>query len=382
MIVVSFRARRPHLSHILMVCVFAMNVRAQPSPAPKAAAEPGGPEQTAPANGSKGEDAAPDANTKAEEFESSGLDLAWVLDGKWLGVAADNVKGVAYTINAAGECVEVSTAGKVLRQFKLESGGTSLRTANLAGNSEKEILSYRLWGDSLKAFSTEGGLLWEHMGGQGIDDVWAADISGDGMDEIIVGYNGSTGLQVLDHRGKPLWKYEKIGNVWYVCAGNVRGDEDKEVLSTSATGAIHVFAADGRELKQLSAGNPATLVRAVRAASEDDFLAIVVGTVQDKRLGLAAMDLEGTKRWTLDLPNVEPAQFDSAMPAPERSWLGIGLSGGLVVVVNVNDGRIIARARHPGQRSEVDWLAGEKGSAPLLLVSSGKALRSYRLIEH
>ena len=91
-----------------------------------------------------------------------------------------------------------------------------------------------------------GKPLWSYLGGGGVDDVWAADLNGDGLDEVIIGYNGGTGVHVLDHSGKLLWKNTAVANVWHVDAGNFAGDGRPAVVTTSAAGKVHLLQADGR----------------------------------------------------------------------------------------------------------------------------------------
>ena len=52
--------------------------------------------------------------------------------------------------------------------------------------------------------------------GEGIDDVWAADLDGDGIDEVIVGYNGGAACMFFAADGKRLWKRTDLANVWHV----------------------------------------------------------------------------------------------------------------------------------------------------------------------
>ena len=112
------------------------------------------------------------------------------------------------------------------------------------------LLRFSTWASELTAHDLNGRQLWTYPAG--IDDVWASDLTGDTLDEIIVGYNDRDGLHVLNSEGRLIWKSNRIANVWHVCAGNVWGEETPQVLTTASGGTIHVFSADGSRWASLS----------------------------------------------------------------------------------------------------------------------------------
>ncbi len=212
--------------------------------------------------------AAEAAEVKATQTEqlaaansSPELKLAWTHEGDWNGVAADAKSGLAYASSASGSVIALDAQGEQKNEHKLPGAGAKLRLAQLAGNAQPEFLTFGVWSGGLSADANDGTRLWEYPQGNGIDDVWAADLDQDGSDEVIVGYNGGTGLHVLKGDGTPLWKNTNLGNVWHVCAGDLDGDGRNEVITTSAQGVLHVFAADGKHLKNLSVPLYANMVR-------------------------------------------------------------------------------------------------------------------------
>src|SRR5205085_2269930 len=138
--------------------------------------------------------------------------------------------------------------------------------------------------------------------GQGLDDVWPADLDGDGIDEVIVGFNGGTGMHVLNASGKLLWQSTGLGNIWHVSAGDVMGDGKPRVVTTSATGRVHIFSTDGNEHRDLDAGFYADMVRVGKLSAQDSRATIVVaGTVNNgpaNRLAVAAFFGDGAKKWS------------------------------------------------------------------------------------
>src|SRR5439155_7535488 len=108
-------------------------------------------------------------------------------------------------------CLQISSDGKLEREFRLSKYNMILRTARLRSTSARDLLTYSVWGmNGVVAADTNGNTLWAYTKGGGIDEVWAADLDGDGFDEVIVGYDSFDGVHVLDRRGKLLWRNRKV----------------------------------------------------------------------------------------------------------------------------------------------------------------------------
>jgi hypothetical protein len=328
------------------------------------------------------------AGTAQEKDSSiSAPEQVWSLEGPWTGVVSDQSTGTIYAIGRGGKCVEVDAAGKSQREFKLpDSSGSILRLATLRGEA-KALLTFTVWANELRAYDISGKHLWNYPRDTGIDDVWASDLNGDGSDEVIVGYNGGTGLHVLDGKGQLLWKSTDIGNVWHVCAGDVLGDGKSQVVTTSAAGKVHVFGIDGKKSKDLDAGCYATMVRIGRPSGKEKAATILVaGSALDfgadqKVVILTALSGDGTKRWSLKVPGDTVPQINSAYVAPQRPWLVVGTPGGAVQVVDIEKGRVIASLKDQGMQPEMGWVKGKDAGVPLLLIATGSKLNAFRIPE-
>ena len=323
----------------------------------------------------------------AQEKDSAlkGLEQAWSMEGAWSGVVSDAKKGVIYATGIGGKCVEVDLTGKLLREINIpQDGGAVVRLANLSRDGGKALLTFTAWSGELKAYDLNGKQLWSYP--SGIDDVWASDLDGDGSDEVIVGYNGFTGLHVLDSKGQLLWKTTGIGNVWHVCAGNVWGEGKPQVVTTSAAGQVHVFGSDGKKRKDLDAGCYANMVRVGKLSEKDKAATILVvgpaldGGANAKTVILTALSGDGAKKWSQELPAGTPPHVDSADMAPGKPWLAVGMRGGKVHVVDLEKGEIIASVSDQGMAPEVGWATSKDSGAPLLLVATGGSkLNAFRV---
>jgi hypothetical protein len=327
------------------------------------------------------------AQEKAPSDKS--LEVAWSLEGSWTGVICDESKRAIYAIDGNGKCVELDLGGKQLREFKIPNSSRSiLRMATLLPGKEKTLLAFSSWGEELQAFDLKGKKLWGYQGGAAINDVWASDLNGDGSDKVIIGHNGDGGLHVLDGTGKLLWKSIAIGNVWHVCAGDVLGVGKPQVVATSAEGKVHIFDGGGKQVEDLDASSYAEMVRVGRSLKKGEGAmilaagsALVIGRVQDTQI-LSGMNGRGGIKWSLKLPSGSPAHVDSALLAPTKPWLAIGMRGGQVVVVDVENGKIIANSEDQGRTPAVAWASGKDSEAPLLLVATGYKLNAFRIAKN
>ncbi|MEA3211203.1 MAG: hypothetical protein QOE70_4260 [Chthoniobacter sp.] len=318
------------------------------------------------------------ARKAAKEPELQGLELAWKHEGRWSGVATDGPRVVA--LAPTGRAAVLDARGQRAGEFKTERVSGFLRAANLAGDGAQEFVTFDAWGPQATAIDSAGAVLWRYPGGQGIDDVWPADLDGDGLDEVIIGYHGATGLHVLGPDGKLRWKDTSIGNVWHVCAGDVLGDSAVEVITTAADGKVHIFDAAGKPLKQFATELYANMVR-VAAAPGGKAVILAGGTrYSDEHETLLALDGEGGKRWELEVGGAKD-HIDTLLPAPGTNprWLAAAMRGGRVLIIDAEKGTIIASSKGEARRSEVAWLAAEAGEPPLLVVTANDGLRAYRV---
>lgn len=94
----------------------------------------------------------------------------------------------------------VSGAGEILHSYALphEHAHDCIVVANLTGHTFPRDIILKDRYTKLWAFTHDFKPLWEHVGNVG-HFPWAADINGDGYDEIIAGYD------VLNHQGEVLW---------------------------------------------------------------------------------------------------------------------------------------------------------------------------------
>lgn len=314
-----------------------------------------------------------------EEVEPRNLEQVWAAHESVGGVATDDANQTVYAVDTQGRCLNLNREGVLQSAVQLNDRPSVLRTANLIGDDAAELLTFTSWGRAVKAHNAEGDSLWTYALSQGVNDVWPHDLDGDGLAEVIIGYNGSTGLHVLDNRGKLLWKNTGIGNVWHVTAGDVRGSSQPEVVTTSAQGIVHIFSADGEKIADVSTSCYADTVR-IASGNPLAEPQIIVGGSDSAGEVLLGMSPEGHEHWKVTLSG-EDGVIESAQPASGTPWVAVGMRGGAIHVVDVQKGDIIASHAARGNAAQTAWLRTDSEPSPLLLVATGRLLTALRVLE-
>lgn len=310
-----------------------------------------------------------------------GLESAWMIPGQWGAVVADPKSETVFALTHRGTCVRFDGRGRALGQSRLRGmhGGTLLRTARLGRDGGVGLLGFSTWGRSLTTYDAEGERLWSYTEGMGINEVAAGDLTGDGRDEIVIGYNGFSGIHVLDADGDLVWKFGEIANVWHVTIGDVTGDGHPEVVTTSASGDVHVFDRKGERLHVIkSPGGYATWVETARFRATDDRDTLLVEGSGLFRSYLVAMNLDGGRLWRCAIGG-RTADIHDGRAAPGGAMMALVTSKDVVKVVDLGDGRIIAEAGKQGDLPGIAWLAAGDGER-LLIVATDEALNAFRVV--
>jgi len=311
---------------------------------------------------------------------SGGLELAWSLPGRWGGIVADERAGSAF-VSTSAAMFEIDSSGRTVRETPSRPGAR-LRSARFA--SGRALLSFGVWSLQLNVYDEKGALLWAYppaTQSSGIDDVAAVDLDGDGTDEVVIGFNGSTGVHVLNSKGAVVWTSTAIANVWHVAGGDLRGNGKPQVVTTSALGQIHIFTDDGATRRNIAPGFYANVVRVGKLSERDTTATILAAgraSAGGNTLTLAAFAADGTKKWDAHVASSDEPYVTSATLSTTRPWLAVGLKSGQVVVLDATNGSVVASADGQGS-AELAWLQEKNGGAPLLIVSSPTGVRAFRV---
>ena len=126
----------------------------------------------------------------------------------------------------------------------------SLQAADLGGDGEDEVIAGGR-SQSIHAYKG-GGELWRFPTGGAVRSVCAADLENDGRSEIIAG-SEDTRVYVLDATGTLQWSYEipfyfQDPVVRSVFTGDINGDGNLEVIAAVESWRYHALSHEGEEL--------------------------------------------------------------------------------------------------------------------------------------
>jgi peroxiredoxin len=318
------------------------------------------------------------AATPAPE-DTLSVEELWSEKGSWTTAATDPTTGGIYALDRRGNLVQFSRDGERIATIKLKrpDNYSVMRLANLVGTPEPEFVLFQPWLGPVQAFGRDGEPLWSYPAHQGVDDVGIADLdgnAGDRLQEVIIGYNGSTGLHAVNADGTNRWKHDDVGNVWHVTTGFPDANGVPRVITTSAAGALHFFSAAGKQVDQKTAFGYANLVRLATIKPDADPV-LVVGV--DNGDGLVCVDRDGKKIWRTKLGARSSHAIDG-VGAPNHPWFAVAFASGEVVVFDVTTGARLASARREPTPS-IGWLAAADGQPPVLVIAGGDAIAAYKL---
>lgn len=328
-------------------------------------------------NEEKGDEkATPDVKktkTAPDALTSMGVVLAWKLDGPWTAVAADTTASVIFAANLKGEGVQLSQDGKRKGEFKLPAAVSTLRV--LQSEGKPALLGYQSWGRSLSAFDATGNEKWSAAVAEGISEVAAADVDGDGREEVLIAANSAPALQVLKNDGSKLWNAEKFGKATHVDSARMSSDGNLHVLATSTDGKVHDFSSTGAVYGKWDPKVFATIARVTRTSPT---LIMAAGTTKGGE-GMGAVDMEGKSKWSTPLSTNSRAAVDAAELSPDENRIAVAMRGGAIHVLDVKTGNVVATIAAQGLRPEIAWLGGTGTAGDLLLIATGSELNAVRV---
>jgi parallel beta-helix repeat protein len=133
----------------------------------------------------------------------------------------------------------------------------------------------------------------------------AADLDGDGENEILVTSGGST-AQAIDLDGTSIWVRKDLGlTQWFdgvePAAADLNGDGTTECVLPFKTGIMVVEGATGNTRWKVNTDYPC-LSPAITDLDGDDSFEILLGTYSFTYSRIWAYDASGTRRWIYDVP--------------------------------------------------------------------------------
>jgi hypothetical protein len=122
---------------------------------------------------------------------------------------------------------------------KFSSSVDRVNIIDVEGDGVCEFMNRGSWSCDASLLNHDGTVRWSYGGSDGVDDMAAGDMNGDGKLEFVVGFNGGGGVHLVSTDGKKIWR-EDDGNVWHVEIVDANKDGKPDVVHSNAAGQITV----------------------------------------------------------------------------------------------------------------------------------------------
>jgi hypothetical protein len=295
----------------------------------------------------------------------------WMVPGVWGSVTVCRKTGTVLVLDQARRLLRFDSAGTELGSVQLKGdfppkGTCPIFAAYLDADDAAEVLvKPGVWADSIWAFRADGTLLWQYASGNAVNDLCAADLDGDGLDEVVAGYNGGGGVEAVSREGKPVWADRSVTNVWDVDAGDLSGSGLPEIICPGKATNVHVIDAQGAALAPVEAGQDSRVLCIVPATAGTPAALVVGGYAKRPYIGLKA---DGQRMWEVNVD--QQTGIEEIEASPDGRWLAMcGPQG--VLLVNAHTGDIAGVVLRDMKPHDAAWAPASETGALLIVATDG-----------
>lgn len=309
----------------------------------------------------------------------------WKVDGAWRDIDVDPRSGNLYGLRDiswdaqkgrfSAEICRISDAGVVESTIRvageLESP-TKLCVCCLNGDGQPDFAVYCIPGSLLHVFRADGSLRWAAPAR--INNVRAADLNSDGIDELLVG-SSTSGLAALGASGRELWTSDDssyVGSTAYI--PGIRGGQGGIVI-----GGGDLFILD-------RSGLPAQRIRmhvdgyraAVRATASGEFEAILASS---HPLRMEAIGRKGEQKWDIVVGDeqLRNANLSTIAVSRDGCWIAMALKSGYVLIYDAHThARVAEGMTGLWYYPSLAWIEGPNGSGSCLVVASAGGVVAFK----
>lgn len=305
---------------------------------------------------------------------------------------ADGVDDV-FALCADNKLLILSSDGKEKQKLSIEALGRQHQTIQWTPQLNGKGLLMQCqggWPKEIPVYDTSGQKTRTYSGGDqtAIDSASWVDIDGNGLPEMILGFNAGTGLQLISHDQRILWTNRDIGNRWCVSGFSAHGESPGLVLSSGADGTIRVYDDKGSQIHKIASSKGYITTFATAEISKGDSRQVLytetrnVGTINY----VVASNLEGQELWRYPIvafrvPNNPPPMIAADLDNDgNKEWI-FQCSASQVVAVDLQ-GRLLAqfniKSKAPALLTSV---SPSDQSAEYLIIGDDNELIEYCVAE-
>jgi len=241
------------------------------------------------------------------------------------------------------------------------------------------LLGYSSWGRTVEVLDQNGQKLWSYPAVFGVDGAHWGDLDGDGTDELIVGMNGSGGLDAISADGKKLW-HVPLGNVWGQAVVSATPNRPSMVFATEAGGTVRAYDGLGQAVNTIRPQDAYCTRLAAMPSSVGSAQILALGQ-KNSGAEVLAFDPTGQVAWSAPAGssgNWVQLRFAGGdfLGDGGLEWVFPDPAGNLVVASAVGEQVAVI----PGAGAASDFVVVPNKSGPaLLVILRGGVLQAYSL---
>jgi len=253
--------------------------------------------------------------------------------------------GLIVAVSSGCFCKAYGTLGLLAKPYATDSPVISIAAADINGNGEDEIITGTV-DNSIYVLNLKGEILWKkNVTGLPLT-IAIGDIDNDGKKEIAIAVQDIQGcISVVDCKGNIIWTYKSDFTFLCLDMGDVDADGKDEVVAGDVLGSIHLIDSNGKlQWKKDVAGRFVSCVD-IGDINNDQKSEIVIGMHHGG--DIVALDGVGNMIWRVSSGLREMRKY----PSRRRRWIRS------VIVDDINlDGKpdILTSSRPNGMISVFD----------------------------
>jgi hypothetical protein len=258
--------------------------------------------------------------------------------GDWDGTEGDEV----LVLHDDATVTVFDLTGAEVDRVELDASAGYFHELLLGQTSDGIRLSvFGVWDDQVETFAADGTHLFAVEGDQGVDSARWGDHDGDGSDDLLIGYNGPSGIARYSHTGvltgavgtgpgwgdAPDYSPELLGNVWSLDIAPADGEQPGVVAAIDGTHPVLIDRSMA-PVERVQLSTDVTVVEAFRT----DGGAVQVVTVEGARV--VAFDASVGDEPVWSVPGLEWG-YGYLLGARPGWWLTSGVVGGEAVLAHL-----------------------------------------------
>jgi hypothetical protein len=282
--------------------------------------------------------------------------------------------------------VELDSDGKVLARHELElpeSAAVSQLQTAVGRDGHRYYVTWSLRSPQVHVFDRR----WKHvlsypspaLQHEGVADALLADLDGDGVLELCVGFWGTTGVHAVSLNGSCLWSNNELSHISSLAVEGA-SSATSTVWAASASGQVAALDRQGRVQAANPTDRPLHHLFGSHADPSGAGLCAIAYETTGRRLALD-LNASASPRWKYELPAgsfQNPIRFATSAPLLDREnrqWVFAGPDGSVHIVAG--DGQLHDHFFTGLQLTGI--AAGRRGSTGLLVISSASGVKAWQV---